>query len=65
MAKEEWTSVMSAIIRKLRERQKLFEVLSDEEFYSSSYGETRREKISLLQDRNGLLQAFAFLRYAR
>ena len=45
MAKEEWTSVMSAIIRKLRERQKLFEVLSDEEFYSSSYGETRREKM--------------------
>lgn len=44
MEKEERISAMSSMIRMLRERQKLFEVLSDEEFYNSSYGSIRREK---------------------
>lgn len=44
MAKKDWIAVMNKMVCTLREKQGLFEVLSDEEFYNSSYGAMRREK---------------------
>lgn len=40
--KDNRTQIMESVVRALRQRQSVFEVFSDEEFYNSPYGEKRR-----------------------